>query len=430
MQTKKHIQPGEKVPLKLTAYQRTLVLEGLLCLDKEHEQVIQNTPAGEPVMMSLDALDDLGGCIAAEANHCEDEKKRNKLDTIFEKIQELLDNYTDEAPPKTVKIEDARKNKVVSDQAVQIAAWAAQALVAAEQLGIKQKPLEHFQLAPTQRDVLLMVPGVSKAIKNKLAKESSFNVAEVASMMMALAEDLTEGDARTQVAVLLVAKHLMDQLHERIIGPITPTANKKSKAKVKATTGSLFQLKITLLGIAPPIWRRIQVRDCTLDKLHEHIQTAMGWTNSHLHQFEIEGERYGDLELLDDGFEDFECIDSTKTIVSEIVPKTGRRFAFKYEYDFGDGWEHEILFEGCPPLEKGKKYPLCVEGERACPPEDDGGVGGYQEFLAAISDPKHEEHVSFLEWCGGSFLPDQFNPTQSTRRMAKGLPDWRKDGDF
>jgi hypothetical protein len=236
MPTKKHIQPGEKVPLKLTDTERTLVLEELLCLDKEHEQVIRNTPSGKPVMMSLDALDDFGGYIAAEANHCEDKKKRNKLDAVFEKIQRLLDKYTDEEPPKTVKIEDARKAKVISDQAVQVATWAAQVLVVAEQLGIKKQTIEHFQLAPAQRDVLLLVPGISKAIKNKLAKDSSFTVAEVAGMTMALAEDLTEGDARKQLAVLLVAKHLMDQLHDRIVGPAAPSATKKSKPKLKAAT--------------------------------------------------------------------------------------------------------------------------------------------------------------------------------------------------
>src|SRR4029078_9577780 len=106
---------------------------------------------------------------------------------------------------------------------------------------------------------------------------------------------------------------------------------------------TVFQLKIALREFKPLIWRRIQVEDCTLDKLHKHIQTAMGWTNSHLHQFEIKGERYGDPELLYDVFEDFKCVDSTKTLLSDILPKTGKRFALKYEYDFGDGWEHEVL---------------------------------------------------------------------------------------
>jgi hypothetical protein len=305
--SRKRIQPGEKVSLKLTQTERKLVLEDLMCLDEECEQIIRDTPLGKPVMMTLGDLDDFGGYIAAEANHCDDKKKEKKLDAVFEKVQQLLEKYTDEEPPQTLKIEDARKDKVISDQAVQIAEFAAKALVAAEQLRIKTKPLKHFWLAPGQRDMLMLVPGISKSIKNKLAKEKSLTVAEVASMTMALAEDLPDGDANKQVAVLLVAKHLMDRLQEGIVGLSESKTNKKPKAKTKAATGTLFQFKLTLLESDPSIWRRIQVQDCTLDKLHEHIQTAMGWTNSHLHQFEINGDRYGDPDLLDDGFEDCEC---------------------------------------------------------------------------------------------------------------------------
>lgn len=308
MPTKKHILPNEKLPLKLTAAQRTLVLEGLTCLDQEIEQIVRGTPTGQPVMMSLDDLDDFGGFVAAEANHCKDKSKGKKLDVIFEKIQALLDKFTDE-----------------------------------------ELPGSKTQAKPT-----------SKVSKNP-----------------------------------------------------------------KVVSDTIYQFKITLLGSKPPIWRRIQVQGCTLDKLHEHIQTAMGWTNSHLHQFEIKGQRYGDPELLDDGFDDCECADSTRTLVSEILPKTGKRFAFKYEYDFGDSWEHEVLFEGSPPVEAGKKYPLCLEGERGCPPEDCGGVWGYQDFLAAVADPKHEEHESMLKWVGGRFDPEKFDPAKATKEMKKGLPDWR-----
>jgi hypothetical protein len=191
------------------------------------------------------------------------------------------------------------------------------------------------------------------------------------------------------------------------------------------TSDRLYQFKITLVESQPPIWRRIQVKNCTLDKLHEHIQTAMGWTNSHLHQFEIDGKRYGDPELLDDGFEDFECVDSTVTKISEIIPNNGKQFRFLYEYDFGDGWEHEVLFEGCLKAEKGGRYPLCVEGERACPPEDVGGVSGYAEFLKAIADPKHERYDEFVEWAG-DFDPEEFDAAKTTKAMRRGLPDWRE----
>jgi hypothetical protein len=187
----------------------------------------------------------------------------------------------------------------------------------------------------------------------------------------------------------------------------------------------LYQFKITLLESQPPIWWRIQVRNCTLNRLHNHIQTAMGWTNSHLHQFEIDGERHGDPELIDDGFEDFECVDSTITKISEIVPKDGSRFGFLYEYDFGDGWKHEVLFEGCLKAESGGRYPLCVEGGRNCPPEDVGGIGGYEEFLEALTDPKHEQHDDSVEWAG-EFEPEMFDVEKTTKAMRRGLPDWRQ----
>jgi hypothetical protein len=144
-----------------------------------------------------------------------------------------------------------------------------------------------------------------------------------------------------------------------------------------------------------------------------------------LHQFDIRGKRYGDPELLDDGFDDFECVDSTRTNLSQILPKTGERFAFTYEYDFGDSWEHVVLFEGSPAVDLNTKYPVCLEGERACPPEDCGGVGGYGDFLEAIRNSKHKEHESMLRWIGGRFDSEEFDAMQATKEMKKGLPDWR-----
>src|SRR3954464_8878151 len=102
------------------------------------------------------------------------------------------------------------------------------------------------------------------------------------------------------------------------------------------STGELYQFKITLLDYDPPIWRRIQVRDCTLDKLHEHIQTAMGWTNSHLHHFRIDGTYYGDPMLVLGDDVELEYRDSTTTFLSEILPQSSRGFRIEYEYDFGD----------------------------------------------------------------------------------------------
>jgi Plasmid pRiA4b ORF-3-like protein len=310
----------------------------------------------------------------------------------------------------------------LTEQSVALAEFAAKALVAAEQLGVKKKVVDGFFLDDSERAVAADLAGLSATLKKKLKKEdATFTVADTAGIVMAVAESLLEGDSLKRLKLLFIAKKLTNCLQTNVV----PALPAKSKAKKSKPTNCIYQFKITLLGTKPPIWRRIQVQDCTLDKLHEHIQTAMGWTNSHLQQFDIQGERYGDPELLDDGFEDFECVDSTKTLLSAILAKTGKRFAFKYEYDFGDGWEHEVLFEGSPPLDPKAKYPLCLEGERACPPENCGGVWGYADFLEAIRNKKHEQHKDMLEWIGGRFDSEDFDASAATKEMKKGLPDWR-----
>jgi hypothetical protein len=188
----------------------------------------------------------------------------------------------------------------------------------------------------------------------------------------------------------------------------------------------VYQFKITLKHAHPPIWRRIQVKDCTLDNLHEHIQTAMGWTNSHLHHFRIGEQLYGDPLLMAENFEEMGYQDSTTTKLSDLLPTKDKRFRFEYEYGFGDSWEHEVRFEGCVEAERGKRYPLCLDGARACLPEDVGGVWGYADFVEAIQNPDHEDHDGMLEWVGGRFDLEAFDPAVATKRMKRGLPDWRQ----
>jgi hypothetical protein len=193
---------------------------------------------------------------------------------------------------------------------------------------------------------------------------------------------------------------------------------------------TVYQFKIALLESRPLIWRRIQVQDCSLDKMHEHIQTAMGWTNSHLHHFRIGEQLYGDPELMQENFEELDYKDSTTTKLSDILPKTGKRFLFQYEYDFGDSWYHEVLFEGIVRAEAKVKYPVCLEGERACPPEDCGGIWSYADFVEAIQNPEDERHGELLEWVGDRFDPKKFNAAKATKEMRKGIWDWRKSNWF
>ncbi len=185
-------------------------------------------------------------------------------------------------------------------------------------------------------------------------------------------------------------------------------------------TELLFQFKITLLDIQPAIWRRIQIPDCTLVDLHEYIQAAFGWENYHLHQFEIDGVQYRQSAQNGDEFDaDFE--DETDVLLSKLLPKSKKKVRWLYEYDFGDGWRHEVLFEGFPPLNPKTKPPVCLEGERACPPEDCGGPPGYADYLDAICDPKHERHEEMLEW-RGPFDPSVFDMKKATKQMRRRKP--------
>jgi Plasmid pRiA4b ORF-3-like protein len=167
--------------------------------------------------------------------------------------------------------------------------------------------------------------------------------------------------------------------------------------------GQVYQLKITLRDSKPPIWRRVQVKDCSLAKLHDIIQTCMGWTNSHLHAFEIGGEQYSEP----DPDSMMETEDERKVKLSQVVARGFTKFS--YTYDFGDNWEHVIQVEKTLPAEVGVGYPCCLAGKRACPPDDCGGPWGYGNFLEALQNPSHPEHDDMREWIGGAFDPEQFD---------------------
>jgi hypothetical protein len=176
---------------------------------------------------------------------------------------------------------------------------------------------------------------------------------------------------------------------------------------------SVHQLKVALTGIRPPIWRRLQVSSAiNLRRLHDVIQAAMGWTQSHLYQFEVGEMEYGEPD------EEFGMpIRSAKaTPLRKIAPEPG--VVFSYEYDFGDSWQHRIEVEKVLLPEPGVGYPRCLAGKRACPPEDVGGIFGYEEFLQAIRDPKHPEHETMLEWVGGAFDPEAFDLQAVNEELA------------
>jgi hypothetical protein len=190
---------------------------------------------------------------------------------------------------------------------------------------------------------------------------------------------------------------------------------RKRVAKKTASEAPVYQIKVTLEHSKPPIWRRLLVPgDVTLEHLHYIIQVAMGWTNSHLHQFIVDGLYFGEPHP-DYGLE---MHDHRRIRLNAVTTEIG--YKFTYEYDFGDSWTHTLLVEKIAEPEPGRQYPMCVKGKRACPPEDVGGVWGYEEFLEAISDPDHPEHEMYLEWIGGEFDPEAFD-LEETNEMLREL---------
>jgi hypothetical protein len=174
----------------------------------------------------------------------------------------------------------------------------------------------------------------------------------------------------------------------------------------------IFELEIVLAEVEPLIWRRVQVPgEVDLAVLHEVVQSAMGWTNSHLHEFEIAGRRYG---IPDPDWDAQEIVDEAEGKLFRLV-KQGDRFA--YLYDFGDNWAHHLSVDKVVAAEPGVRYPRCIAGQGACPPEDVGGPWGYEEFQAALSDPSHPEHDERLEWAGGPFDPQHFDLEEADRAL-------------
>lgn len=197
---------------------------------------------------------------------------------------------------------------------------------------------------------------------------------------------------------------------------------------MKTKFDRVYVFKITLKGIKPPIWRRIEVPEAyTFWDLHVAIQDAMGWQDYHLHEFEMRSPSTDGKDRIGIPDKDFDW-------GARILPGWKKKIpdyfsvdnpAADYTYDFGDNWEHKVRLEKILPRAEGLTYPRCTAGKRTCPPDDCGGVWGYMEMLEALKDPSHERHEEFTAWLGGEFQPEHFDPKevvfddpQKRRRMA------------
>ncbi len=185
--------------------------------------------------------------------------------------------------------------------------------------------------------------------------------------------------------------------------------------RIRETGAAIFRLKVTLRRSKPPIWRRFLVpSDITLKRLHDSLQAVMGWTDSHLHQFEARGVYYG----TSDRSSGVNRVSESRTTVGQVLRRPKDRMT--YEYDFGDSWLHDVVLEKILPSGQGGPYPVVEAGRRACPPEDVGGIYGYLAFLEAVADPNHPEHSDMIDWVGELFDPETFDVGEANLAIHGG----------
>jgi len=174
----------------------------------------------------------------------------------------------------------------------------------------------------------------------------------------------------------------------------------------------VYVVKVTLLGTRPPVWRRILVpRDITLQHLHRTLQTVMGWTNSHLHQFVVQRQTFSDPRSR----VGTKVANENRTRLGELIWTVGA--SLLYEYDFGDGWQHKLLLEEVLTGDESFQQ-ICVAGKQCCPPEDCGGPRGFAELLNALRDANHPGHDEVCEWLG-DYVPESFSADEINRRLRR-----------
>lgn len=271
-----------------------------------------------------------------------------------------------------------------------------------------------FKLTAQQGAVLLSHVELNPMFKSQLEAASggakTFEL--TGDQLVGLVDDIyyAREDAHRSIRPKLVAlaqkfMKLSDDLLD------DPTCPKRPRP---ADDELLFQFRIKLLGIWPPIWRRIQVADCSLLDLHYHIQRAMGWECAHTFAFRIDGRHYLDEP-------DYGEKSAADSFLSNLVPKSGKRVSWTYQYDFGDDWRHAVLFEGYPYKKEGETYPICTAGARACPLEDIGGPQGYSDYLSGEGTFFVDLSLEGIELA--CFEPEAFDSTEATQRMRRSQGD-------
>jgi hypothetical protein len=413
-------QPG--IAFQMNATEREHLLPLLRHLDSELAKYLAESPPNQLILLTKPQLSEFVGFLSAEVVLQADPAKSQALLALLDRVQGVVDGESADTTgtKRRPKSEEGWRNAEGIDEL-----FLELVQMVSEDPELSLQPFGDLVIPAEDLAVIEAIPGMPPPLRTKLRKPKRiFTLGEVVHLSLEV-EAAREGppfpgsDRLEDVAEFLsfqIQPLLMDLMAE-----IEREARREERSRLPKPrpTRELYQFKIVLLQTHPVVWRRILVKDGTLDDLHRHIQRAMGWENLHLHEFLIRKKHYANPDILEEQFDEDECEDTTRTLMSEVLPATNRKFTFHYEYDFGDCWRHEIVFEGRRPIDPQVKYPTCIDGACACPPEDCGGPLGYLDLLDEYNEGLAHPDGMDLDGLGEHFDPLAFSPPAATKAMQK-----------
>ncbi len=405
---------SEIVALRLPVPERDVIITSRHVAELGLQDRVRNARPREAITFNLDELEDLHRGLAFESDQTLDTKRRKTIAKILQKIEEFLgeEDYDEDEPWFDEWDEELPVPR--SPQEIFEHLFGAVSASAGE-----TPPPCRIAMTAAQRETLRGMDTISLDIQKMLAVESQneqefeFTPRQMLMVSLAIKEAIDQSsDEKSAMPYREIAQQISEALFSAI-----EEADSHGTHRQRTPANVAYQLKIVLEGSKPPIWRRVLIADCTLDVLHQIVQAAMGWTNSHLHMFEYGGDRFSDPRFELDAAE----FDETQVCLSQLVADGCQKL--RYCYDFGDDWSHSIKIEKTLPPLPADQSPKCIKGEGACPPEDCGGIWGYYEFLHAIRDPKHKRHEEFVEWAGKDFDPNDFDIEEVNEALAQSTVD-------
>lgn len=443
MGRKNNVEQQAEATFELSAAERELIVERLRGLHERWTMRLQETSSGGTSRLAYEELQNLYDNLVFDVDYAGDGRRAPALEKILARLEETLEAQGDEASvprellpryQEIVALTDQFCNERLNEEyrsicrtaaaglcqdgspvmRGKVAGWAAGVVAAVGWVNFLGDPSQDPHVRTEEIAKWFGVSAATLQNKSKTIRDGldmmRFDPAFTLPSRM-------ERNPLVNFGGMLANLSSLDlERDEGGIGFLDDDGDDDDE--FEASPMAAFQLKITLQDVKPPVWRRVETRDCTLGELHETIQAAMGWHDGHMHEFTVGKTRVISAEL-----EEFEAAPAGSrreeaVLLSELYAAGTKKI--EYTYDFGDGWRHSIVIEGKVPVDAVAAQPVCTGGARACPPEDIGGPWGYAEFLEALADPTHERHEELTEWYGEEdFDPERFDVAEANRMLAR-----------